>query len=317
MAEARMNYRHVFHAGNFADVMKHIALVMVIAHLKAKPKPFRVIDTHAGRGIYALGAGDAARTGEAETGYLQLVRGLRKDGSGADADTAVAAYLAACEAAVTAPVARVAAAAATAMNGEPPALYPGSPLLARTLLRAGDRLHANELHPEDVGALRTLFPRDDQTVITSRDGWHVLKAALPPKERRGLILIDPPFEKTDEFAAIAAGLAEAIRRFATGTYLVWYPIKDRSAVAAFYDAAARLAVREVIAIEVDRGPAASTDPPKRAPPLAACGLVVVNPPYEFVYAYGRALRSVAGHLAVKPNQPIAVTTRTLRAERTR
>lgn len=314
-----MNYRHVFHAGNFADVMKHIALVMAIAHLKAKPKPFRVIDTHAGRGIYALGAGDAARTGEAETGYLQLVRGLRNDGSGAQPDAAVTAYLAACAAAVAAPVARTVsdAAATSATNGEAPTLYPGSPLLARTLLRSGDRLHANEFHPEDAGALRKLFPRDDQTVITSRNGWHVLKAALPPKERRGLILIDPPFEKTNEFAEITAGLAEAVRRFATGTYLVWYPIKDRSAVDAFYDAAAGLTVREVIAVEVDRGPQPPTDPPKRAPSLAVCGLVIVNPPYGFADAYGRALRSVAGLLAVAPEQPIAVTQRTLRGERTR
>ncbi len=249
-----MNYRHAFHAGNFADVLKHAVLALVIEHLKLKPAPFRVIDTHAGIGLYDLGAEAALKTGEWRGGIGRVI----------DAD------LPADAAAVLAPYLAV----VREVNG-PGALtrYPGSPLLARRLMRPSDRLVVNELHPEDHAELAALFSRDAETKVLLLDGWTALKSLLPPRERRSVVLVDPAFEEEGELDRLVEGLHEAVRRFATGTFLLWYPIKDVSAVTAFRRKIAALALPKVLAVELMiRGA-------EDAQRLNGAGLIVVNAPY--------------------------------------
>ncbi|MDX2307505.1 MAG: 23S rRNA (adenine(2030)-N(6))-methyltransferase RlmJ [Hyphomicrobium sp.] len=259
-----MNYRHVYHAGNFADVLKHLTLALVIEHLKLKPAPFRVIDTHAGTGLYDLSSEEAAKTGEWRTGIGRLI------GRPAPAEVAdvLAPYLSAVHPSLVAPVALTGA----PVDGQV-LEYPGSPFIARRLMRPGDVLVANELHPEDRVALETLFQRDKSVKVMGLDGWTAIRSLLPPKERRGLVLIDPPFEEPGEFHRIIAGLEDGLARFAHGTYLIWYPIKDVKAVRNFYAGLDRLRIADRIVIEL------SLRAMDEEPGLAATGLVVVNPPY--------------------------------------
>ena len=215
-----MNYRHAYHAGNFADVIKHVLLSRVLTYMTLKPQPFRVIDTHAGAGIYDLTGLEANKTGEWRDGIGRLI----------DAD-------------MPSPIAELLAPylnAVAAVNGDttlervgPLSFYPGSPLIARQLMRPGDRLVANELHPEDWRALKTVLKRDDNTTVLQLDAWVAIKAQLPPPERRGLILIDPPFEQPDEFERLAQALGDGLRRFSNGVYLIWYPVKNRDAAEHF------------------------------------------------------------------------------------
>ena len=270
-----MNYRHVYHAGNFADVLKHAVLALVIEHLKQKPAPFRVIDTHAGIGLYDLTSEAAQKTGEWRDGIGRIY--------GAKLPKAVASLLA--------PYLAVVA-------GENPAgelnRYPGSPVLARRLLRRGDRLVVNELHPEDQAALAAHFARDGSTRVLSLDAWTALKALLPPKERRGVVLVDPPFEEPGELARMIEGLAVAHRRFATGTMLLWYPIKEPRAVEAFRRDLAKLGIPKLLAVELSIR--AVTDPTL----LSGTGLVVLNPPYRLDEALGVLLPFLADRLAQGP-----------------
>jgi 23S rRNA (adenine2030-N6)-methyltransferase len=241
-----MNYRHAFHAGNFADVIKHIALVAILLHLRKKDAPFAVIDTHAGRGLYDLSADEAQRTGEAENG-IERLRGLR-------GPEALDRYLALVE-----------------ESGD--CKYPGSPLLAAKLLRPQDRLVAIERHPEEAEALRKVLAPFRKARIEEGDGYMRLAALLPPPERRGLILIDPPFEAADEFEQLARALAGALRRFATGIYLIWYPIKSAASARAF--AGEVLAASNAKLLAIETGIAAEGERLSRA------GLLVLNPPYGF------------------------------------
>jgi 23S rRNA (adenine2030-N6)-methyltransferase len=256
-----MNYRHAYHAGNFADVLKHIVLMRCLTHLRLKDAPFRVIDTHAGTGLTRLDQKEAAATAEWRGGIERLL--------GPDATqlpTAVAA--------VFAPY-------LDAVRAENPSgaltTYPGSPLLARGMLRAGDKLLVNELHPEDGAALQRLLSHDKACKVLAEDGYRLLKSALPPPERRGLILIDPPFEEPGELIRMTNALAEGLARFATGTYLLWYPIKDEKPVARFHrgvaEAAAAARVETPLKIEL------LLRPPRNPLVLNGCGLVVVNPPF--------------------------------------
>src|SRR6185369_1042579 len=213
-----MNYRHGYHAGNFADVLKHLALCELLRLLTVKDKNLLVLDTHAGAGGYDLTGDLARRTHEAEAGVLRLMT-LPKAGM----PGAVARYLAA--------VAAYDRKFGPAGGGV--RRYPGSPRLVRAALRPGDRFVACELHPADALALKREFAGERAVEVRQADGYHALKAMLPPLERRGLLLIDPPFEAADEFARLQRALRQALRRFATGCYAIWYPIKDEAAVAAF------------------------------------------------------------------------------------
>ena len=247
-----MNYRHAYHAGNFADVAKHLALVVTLLYLRKKENPFFVLDTHGGRGRYDLAAGEAARTGEAASGIGRLLPLTETAGL----PDALTAYLA-------------------LVSGEGAGHYPGSPLLAARLLRPQDRLVAVEQHPEDVAALKAVLASFRNAKVVEGDGYERLSALLPPKERRGLVLIDPPYEVADEFERAAAALAAAYRRFATGTYLLWFPIKSPAAADAFCGEALASGVAKALRIDVAVSASIREDKER----LTAAGLLVVNPPF--------------------------------------
>jgi 23S rRNA (adenine2030-N6)-methyltransferase len=273
-----MNYRHAYHAGNFADVVKHAVLALVIEHAKLKPAPFRVLDTHAGLGRYDLEAAEAAKTGEWRDGIGRLL------GPGADAiPPAIVALLE--------PYLSI-------VRTENPvgALrhYPGSPLIARRLMRPQDHLIATELHPADCARLAQRFGRDAQTKIVELDGWLAVKAFLPPKERRGIILIDPPFEARNELEQVRDALAHAVRRFQGGTYLLWYPIKDGGAIRAFHQALNRMAIPKILSAEITLSEA------RGGTALWGCGMILVNPPWTLAPALEKLLPFLAERLATGP-----------------
>lgn len=255
-----MNYRHAYHAGNFADVLKHAVLSLVLTYMAKKDAPFRVIDTHAGIGMYDLTGEAAEKTGEWRGGIGRL---LGEQGSGV-------APLPGAAAALLAPYLE----AVRACNPDGKLRrYPGSPCLALALMRAEDRLVANELHPEDAALLGEALAGDRRAKVLGLDGWLALKAQLPPKERRGVILVDPPFEQVGELERLQEGVRNALRRFAGGVYLLWYPIKDPRPIARFHQAIGNIAPSETLAIELLLREPVDTDR------LNGSGLVVINPPY--------------------------------------
>jgi 23S rRNA (adenine2030-N6)-methyltransferase len=246
-----MNYRHAFHAGNFADAVKHVALAAILLHLRRKGTPFAVIDTHAGRGLYDLSAEEAQRTNEAADGIARL------RGQAAQTD-ALAKYL-------------------EIVSGFDTQRYPGSPLIAARLLRPQDRLVAVEKHPEEYDGLRAaLFPFANARAVAG-DGYAELPPLLPPPERRGLVLIDPPYEAEDEPQRVAAAFAAAYRRFANGIYLIWLPLKEHAQAGALAGELRNAGAAKLLSLAFDAGRAAG-DAPGR---LSAAGLLIVNPPYGF------------------------------------
>lgn len=262
-----MNYNHAFHAGNFADVHKHVLLSLIVDYLKRKDAAFRVIDTHAGSGLYDLQGDEALRTGE----WVDGVGRLTKASIPANLKELFAPYLSAVEAA-----------------NAPGRLdfYPGSPSVARHLLRRQDRMTLVELHPQTAAVLKARFAGDQQVKVVELDGWLALGAQLPPKEKRGLVLVDPPFETPGEFERMVSGLERAVRRWPGGIYALWYPIKDRAAVTAFRAALAGSGIPKIMDfwIEVDH---------RDVPGLQGSGMIVINPP--FVLA--DAMRALSPYLA--------------------
>lgn len=269
-----MNYRHIYHAGNFADVFKHAVLARILAYLRQKDAPFRVLDTHGGIGLYDLSSEAAEKTGEWRDGIGRL------DG---ELPPALAGFLAPYLEAV-----------AAIRAGAPGAVYPGSPLIIRHHLRPGDGLTATELHPDDVATLKRCFEFDRQAKVIELDGWLALKSFLPFRERRGLVLIDPPFEATDEFAAMARGLVEAQARAATLTYMLWYPVKDHAGVGRFVNTIAGLGIRKILRAEL------AIAAPGQLPGLSASGLIVINPPWTLHDELQAALPLLAARLARAP-----------------
>ncbi len=247
-----MNYRHAFHAGNFADVLKHAVLVRILVHLTAKPAAFRVIDTHAGAGLYDLGGAEAARSPEWRDGIAKVVAAVLP----APVQALLAPYL---------------DAVATLNHDGGLTVYPGSPALARGLLRAQDRLVACELEPTAAAALARCLAGDRRSKALAIDGWTALKAYVPPPERRGVVLIDPPYEQPDEIARVVPALEAAHRKWASGIYLLWYPIKTRAPADVLARRLARSGIAKILRVELDLAPAREH--------LAACGLIVVNPPW--------------------------------------
>ncbi len=273
-----MNYRHIYHAGNFADVVKHAVLALAIERMKLKEAAFRVIDTHAGIGSYDLAVEAARKTGEWEGGIGRLLGPLAEPIPLAVAPL-VASYL---------------EVVASANRPGELTCYPGSPAIARQLLRPQDRLVVNELHPQDGEALRAVFARDRQTTVMELDGWIALKALLPPKERRGVILIDPPFEVAGEMERLVKALREAVKRFATGTYVLWYPIKDVAKVRRFKRALRELGLAKLLVAELSIRP--DGDPAV----LSGTGLAILNPPFEIERQLRVLLPFLAQRLAVAP-----------------
>ena len=270
-----MNYRHAFHAGNFADVHKHAVLARVLTYLRQKPAAFRVIDSHAGSGRYDLLGDEATRSGEWRDGIGRIWhRPPSQELSAARA--LLAPYVEAVAACNAGPNLRT---------------YPGSPLIARHLLRPQDRLIACETEPRAAGQLVAALRGDARAKALGIDGWTAIGAYVPPKERRGLVFIDPPFEEASDFSRVAAALSAAHRKWPTGIYMAWYPITTREAPEALARRLQRLAVARMLRCElVVRPPAADAG-------LAGSGLVVVNPPFTLEADLRLLLPALGGMLA--------------------
>jgi 23S rRNA (adenine2030-N6)-methyltransferase len=268
-----MNYRHAFHAGNFADVFKHAILTGLVEALKAKQTPFHYFDTHAGAGRYDLYADEARKTGEHEAGIQRLLEATRLP-------AALHIYL---------NLVRALNAGSTAGDI---AVYPGSPLLASLLMRESDRATLCELQADETTTLKKLFAGDARIAVHQRDGYAALDALLPPPERRGLVLIDPPFEAQQaEFDTIEAALAKALARWPTGMYAIWYPIKLRQQTAPFLRSFAKRKIAKTLCTEL------LLHPDNSALRLNGCGMVVVNPPWKFDLQLAQLLPALREHLA--------------------
>jgi 23S rRNA (adenine2030-N6)-methyltransferase len=249
-----MNYRHAFHAGSFADVVKHAVLARILTHLRAKPAAFRVLDTHAGAGRYDLAGAEASRSPEWREGIARLLAAPVAE----PARALLAPYLD----------------AVAGLN--PPGrltTYPGSPALVLALLRPQDRLTACELEPNAAAALARNLGRDRRSKALALDGWTALNAYVPPKERRGLVLIDPPFEDEGDFSRLAQGVEAAHRKWPGGSYLLWYPIKERAGPDALARRLRRAGIAKILRAEIRIAASPGSNR------LGACGLIVVNPPW--------------------------------------
>lgn len=261
-----MNYRHLYHAGNFADVLKHGLLCWIVAYLQQKEAPLSFIDTHAGRGIYDLSAPEALKTGEAALGIGRVL-------AEADPPAALNPFLG-------------------LVRAQPPATYPGSPRLLAGMVRPQDRITACELHPEEAAALRRAVAGTSQVRVLEADGYQRLPGLVPPPGKRGLVLMDPPFEQPDELAALAAGFIAAHRKWPTGLYMLWFPLKDRAAFDRFLD--------ELRSAQIPRMSLCLIDV-ARPQGLSAAGLLLVNAPYTLKAEWTPALEWLARTMAQGPN----------------
>jgi 23S rRNA (adenine2030-N6)-methyltransferase len=271
-----MNYRHAFHAGNFADVVKHAVLARILLHLQEKPAAFRVIDTHAGAGLYDLSGEEARRGGEWRDGIGRLLDDAAGETGRMPAADLLRPYL---------DIVR------SYNQGEDKlSAYPGSPLIARALLRPQDRMTACELEPNVSRQLLAHLRRDAQARVVAIDGWTALTAYVPPNERRGLVLIDPPFEQANEFERMASAFDAAFAKWPTGIFALWYPVKDVQAAGRFAQAIARSIARQYSAPAKGRAGANlsekclrvvfQTMPEMRsAAGLVSAGLMIANPPW--------------------------------------
>ena len=245
-----MNYRHAYHAGNFADVFKHIILARMVVYMQRKEKAFRVYDTHSGIGMYDLASEEADKTQEWALGVAKVLN--------AKAPSAIAKLIAPWREAV-----------AACEEGT----YPGSPRIARHLLRKQDRLSLYELHPEDFETLSAGFSGDYQTRLNMLDGWLVAGAHIPPKEGRGIMLIDPPFEDGQDFDRMIDALEKARKRWAGGTLALWYPVKRRDHTDEWLGSLKGLKFPDLVNAEI------YVREPRSASMLNGCGMVIINPPY--------------------------------------
>lgn len=248
---AMLSYRHAFHAGNHADLLKHITLVLALEHLVQKETPLCYIDTHAGAGRYRLDSAEAQQTGEALRGVAQLDE--------RQAPAVLATWFALLRG---------------VNSGGPQRSYPGSPLWAASLLRPADRLRLFELHPQDRQLLQRQFSRDRRVDVRDQDGFEGLKALLPPPSRRALVLIDPSYEIKSDYSRIPAIVRDAHRRFATGVYMVWYPLLNRPEVSRFTTQLERLRLGPWLRLELRVAGQAG------APGMYGSGMLVLNPPWK-------------------------------------
>jgi 23S rRNA (adenine2030-N6)-methyltransferase len=261
-----MNYRHAYHAGNHGDVLKHATLTEAVGLLHDKPSPVFLLDTHAGIGAYDLAGIEAGKTGEFAGGigaalgadtpaiepYLDIVRGLNPDGG----------------------LSR----------------YPGSPAIMAALMRPGDRLVLSELHPEDAETLRRWAQGRPGVAVHRRDAWEAIKAFLPPKENRGLIVVDPPYEAPDDFEQVANAVIAGHRRWPGGRWMIWHPVKERAPVWRLEEALIAGGVGKILSAELLVRPVDGVS-------LAGSGLILVNPPYGLEDWLTGALPQIQGALA--------------------
>ena len=282
-----MNYRHAFHAGNHADVLKHVVLLALCDRLIAKPTPAFALDTHAGRGLYALDAQAARATAEADDGITRL---LAEGGK----DPLLARYLDAVK-------------ACRRQHGA--LTYPGSPWLLAHALRDVDRVACCELQPDEAIALKTLLAGDRRVSVHQRDGYAALKALLPPvvagqRFGRGLVLVDPPYEaQGDEFDIALAAMCEGLARWPQAIHALWYPIKQRRSLRQFYRDAAKLQTKSSLLVELLVRP---DDSPLR---MNGSGLLLLNPPFGLEAALAPTLRALATALAPHAPAPQLVALR--------
>jgi len=266
-----MNYRHIYHAGNFGDVFKHILLIDIIRSLCRKEKPFAVLDTHAGAGIYDLQAPEARKKSE-------FVGGLAKIMGATDAPEPVARYLKIVRDFDTSETPRRNSPASldpSEHHPDAPRCYPGSPALVAAVARKNDRLILVEKQPAVAAELRRGLKRDTRAVVHEMDGYNAVKAFVPPTEARGMVLIDPPYEQEGEYEKIYQSLEIGMRRWRQGTFCVWYPIKEPGAHEALMDRVRESRWSEACRVEIRVRPAVDVKS------LVGCGLLVVNPPWGF------------------------------------
>jgi 23S rRNA (adenine2030-N6)-methyltransferase len=248
-----MNYRHAYHAGNFADVFKHLVLLGLLGKLREKEKPFCYVETHAGKGLYDLQSEAARRTGEAEEGVLKLA-------DATDLPAHLQHYLGLLR--------------KIPGNSGDLRWYPGSPIIAQAMLRQQDRAVLVELHAEESTELKRNLGNDRRISVHCRDGWEALGALLPPTPRRGMLLVDPPYEKSDEFEQIFAGLDTVQDRWSNATVAVWYPIKRGADLVPVYRRLSKGAYGDVLRVEICLHP---DDTPAR---LNGTGVVIIRPPWQ-------------------------------------
>jgi len=267
-----MNYRHIYHAGNFADLMKHGILVTLLQALSRKAKPWCYFDTHAGAGLYDTQAEAAVKTAEAAAGIGRLWQ------AAADLPDALQVLY------------RIVQKFNPGMQTQAPRYYPGSPLVAAALAREHDRLILSEKQPDEAALLKQRLHRDARVAVHVRDGYEMLRALVPPPERRGLVLIDPPFERDDEFVQMADTCTAAHRRWPEGVYCLWYPIKDTPIVTRFHRRLRESGMRRILSTALRIGP-------PNAASLSECGMLIVNPPWQTDAEIARTLAFLARTLA--------------------
>lgn len=259
-----MNYRHAYHAGNFADVFKHIILVRIIEYFKRKEAAFRVFDTHAGVGVYDLASPETAKTGE----WISGIGRFCEVEPGKEIARLIHPYL---------------EVVAQYRDGSLLTAYPGSPMIIRKLLRKQDRLSLCELHPEDSEKLAANFAGDYQVRVNQLDGWLVPGAHLPPKEKRGLMLIDPPFEETEEFERLKSAIEKSHRRWKGGTVMAWYPLKHEKQVGDFASDLKNSGIEKLLRIEF------WLEASKTEAEFRGCGMIIKNPPFTLTSELNKIL----------------------------
>ncbi|WP_068086267.1 23S rRNA (adenine(2030)-N(6))-methyltransferase RlmJ [Polycladidibacter stylochi] len=253
-----MNYRHIYHAGNIGDVLKHIVQANIIRYLQKKEAPFRVFDTHAGIGLYDLTSEEAQKTGEWQAGVGKVLTAKQEKKIPASVEAVLAPWLT----------------TITDMNEQGTiTCYPGSPEISRRLLRKQDRLTLTELHPNDFEQLKHNFGGDKKTKLIQLDAWLALGSFLPPRERRGLVLVDPAYEVEDEFERLEQATAKAYKKWATGVYALWFPVKDPRSVKRLSQGLKAKGVKNLLSVELSAG-RISPDQPMRS-----SGMFIINPPY--------------------------------------
>ncbi len=276
-----MNYRHHFHAGNFADVIKHALLVLLVRGMQRKEKGFLFLDTHAGRGAYTL---DLASRGDTLERKPEHPEGIGRLWAREDVPEMLKEYLS---------LVRDYDARRGGSGGQP-CFYPGSPRIVQAISRSQDRLALCEMHPEEFLALKAEFSQERRVSVQPMDGYTALRAQLPPPEKRALVLIDPPFEDQQEFARIGAGLREALHRMPAATYAIWYPLTERARVDAFFEELLPLKLPPTFAAEITI--AGESAPLK----MKGCGILVVNPPWQLDREAAPLTRWLAQTLAQVP-----------------
>lgn len=283
-----MNYRHIYHAGNFADVFKHCVLIMLMQSLSQKDKPISYLDTHAGIGKYDLTSENAQKTLEYKDGIGRLYQHLNE----VDLPDLIGDYLQIVQASNNS--------LSDKMVTDFPDFYPGSPRIISALMRPQDSMVLVEKHPEDLLELKREFRRDSHVAVHYLDGYQSMKAFLPPKKGRGLILIDPAYEEKDELQQIITAMQMALNRFSIGVYAIWFPIKERLVIERFYDELRQLAAQNVLIAELsvsERGIDVGVDCEGG---LTSCGMAIINAPWRFKEQLNPIMVCLSRILAIDP-----------------